>query len=178
MINWDAAYNRLKVTKEFSAYYSGGHGVPAKSAFRALTYSTIFTGVAAVATPVTQFGDPQQQLQQFPAGAVILQISACAYQEQTDTGAFTYAPHSDKSRRDLFGIGFSYTNDELITVGGLNGVHLASALLGTGEDSKFPQKELLIPPSQSIQITVASITVAPTLVIGVDFHAMVPRAVG
>lgn len=178
MIRWTDAYNRLKADRQFAQWFGGGNRPPSMSSFRNLTFNTTFTGVAAVATPVTTYGTVATQNQQFPSGAVILGITACAYQEQTATGAFQYAPGGDKSRRDLFGIGMTYSNDEQITVGGVNGgLHLASSLLGTGEASDYPTKELVIPPSQSIIIRVASITVAPVLFISVCFHTMVPRAV-
>lgn len=177
MIRWREAYERLKTSPDFSRYFGGGPGkVPAPSAFRYLAYTQAMGAAAGSASPISGFGATVGPVQQnFPAGAVILGITATAYQEQTTTGAYQYGASSTPGRRDLFGLAFQYTNDEVITPGGLV---LANALLGDGEDTIFPGKELLIPPSQGLLASVASHTVAPSLFVHIVYHAMVPRAVG
>jgi hypothetical protein len=177
MIRWREAYERLKTAPDFGRYFGSGPGsVPPPSAFRYLAYTQILGPCAGSASPIVGFGNPVGPLQQnFPAGAVILGITATAFQEQTATGAYQYAPSATPGRRDLFGLAFQYTNDEIVTPGGLI---LANALLGDGNDTIFPGKELLIPPSQGLLATAASHTVAPSMFVHVVYHCMVPRAVG
>lgn len=177
MITWDRAYARLARSPDFSRYFGGGPGVvPPMQNFRYIAYTQQLGPCAGVASPVGGFGaiaGPSQQ--NFPAGAVILGISATAFQEQTTTTSYQYAPWAAPGRRDLFGLSFSYTNDEVITPGG---PILANALLGDGDDTVFPGKELLIPPSQGLLATAAAFTVPPSLYVHIVYHAMVPRAVG
>jgi hypothetical protein len=172
MLRWREAYERVSKTQQFKSYF--GRVLDA-GAFRFLAYSMQFVGVAA-ASAVGQYGTPTgPRAQTFPAGAVILGITATGVQAQTATGSFTYAPSQSPGRRDLFGLSFQYSSDENITPDGLTA---ADALLGSGSDTIFPAKELLIPPSQSILVSVASLTVAPALSVSVVFHCMVPRAAG
>lgn len=177
MITWDRAYARQSRSPDFSRYFGGGPGkIPGQHQFRYIAYSLLLGPCVGSASPVAGFGQPVGPSQQnFPAGAVVLGISATAFQEQETDGSYTYAPWSAPGRRDLFGLSFSYTNDEQITPGGLT---LANALLGDGDDTVFPGRELLIPPSQGILCTAASFTVAPSLYVQIVFHSMVPRAVG
>jgi hypothetical protein len=171
MISWNVAYNRLQQDRDFLRYFPGG--VDEKNnptalradSFRSIKYVKNFT-VAALAT----VGPAQQN---FPAGAIILDIDAAAFQPQTTNGAYTYAPSFDPQRRDLFRIGLQYTNDELITPGGPG---VAASIL----TPSFPSKELLIPPSQGILITLVSLVPAgnPDLTVSVTFDCCVPRMVG
>lgn len=170
MINWDAAYERLRVTPAFTAAF--GKLLP-KQAFRAINYTRKFEGVAAASTVGVPGTTSGPLLQTFPAGAVILGITAAAIQAQITTGSFTYAPSFTPGRRDLFALSFAYTSDEQITADGLT---MAEALLGSGENTIFPSKELLIPPSQGILVSCASLTVGPTISAHVVFHCEVPRA--
>lgn len=178
MIKWREAYERQKLAPDFGRYFGGGPGkVPPMHAFRYIAYSLLLGPCLGNASPVSGFGQPVGPSQQnFPAGAVILGISSTAFQEQVgDNTAYQYAPFSAPGRRDLYGLAFSYTNDENITP---NGLTLANALLGDGDDTVFPGRELLIPPSQGLLCTAASFTVAPSLYVQIVFHSMVPRAVG
>lgn len=169
MIRWREAYERVSQTPEFVQYF--GARLKA-SAFRFLAYSQQFTAVAAAST-VGTFGTVSgPTLQTFPAGAIILGITAAAMQAQVTTGSYTYQPSATPGRRDLFGLSLKYTNDELITP---NGVTQADALLGSGSDTIFPGKEIMMPPSQGLLCGVASLTVAPTLSVTVVYHCMVPR---
>lgn len=174
MIQWRAAYERLSKQTAFSAAF--GRALP-MSAFRSIVYAPRLSGIAAsgaVGTLGPTFGPV---LQGFPAGAVVLGITAAAIQAQvlTATSAFPYAPSFSPGRRDLFALAFQYTADEQITATGLV---MAEALLGSGQDTIFPTKELLIPPSQGILVSAASLTIGPVLTAHVVFHCMVPRAAG
>lgn len=174
MISWNQAYDRLKGSEQFASYFGRGGAPPAAKSFRPISYSQLFTGVAAASTPGTYGTQSGPTNQSFPAGAVILGITAAAYQNSTTTGAFTYAPSFTPGKRDLFGLLFQYTGDEQITPG--NSPVLAEALLGGGSDTIFPQREIMIAPSQGILTTVAALCPAPALTVTVVFHAMVPRA--
>lgn len=160
---------------EFSQWF-GGRLLP-MGAFRYLAYSQQFVGVAGSGTAGV-FGTQSGPLtQNFPSGAVILGISASAYEAQQAHAAADYAPSFSPGRRDLFGISFQYTNDEQITP---NGLTMAEALLGSGSENIFPAKELLIPPSQAILCAVAALvpSTLPNLTINVVYHCMVPRSAG
>ncbi len=174
MIPWTHAYDRLKGTPEFAQYF--GKLLP-MGAFRFLAYSMQFAGVTGSATAGT-FGTQSGPLQQnFPSGAIILGITASAFQAQQAHNAADYAPSYSPGRRDLFGLSIQYTGDEQITP---NGLTMAEALMGSGEDTIFPAKEILIPPSKGLLIATAALTGSglPSLAIHVAFHCMVPRAVG
>lgn len=181
MISWDRAYARLSKTKEFGNYFGKGSGVPPMAGFRFMAYTQFFTGLvpstaAGGGTPLGATVGPQ--LQTFPSGAVILGITAASYIAQQAAATPVYEPWADPGRRDIFCLSFAYTNDEQITPSGLT---LASALLGTGEETIFPAREMLIPPSQGILVSAASILasgVALNQFVHVVFHTMVPRAVG
>lgn len=170
MIKWREAYERIRGLKEFNQWFGG---LP-MNGFRFLAYSQPFVGVAAASTPGVLGATSGPTLMTFPAGAVILGVTAAAYQEQTASGTFTYAPSLSPGRRDLFAMSLQYTNDEQITP---NGLTMAEALLGSGGDTIFPGKELLIPPSQGLLCAVASYAPAPTLTVQVVYHCMVPRMV-
>lgn len=177
MIKWREAYERLRPTDAFKAYFNN----LAPTDFRFIVFSnatlaaTPLTPSAAAAggTPGTSVGPIQQN---FPSGAVILGVTAAAYQAQQAAAAPNppYAPSASDGRRDLFALAFQYTSDEQLTA---NGLTIAEALLGGGMDTIFPARELLIPPSQSILITAASLvaTGGQNLFANVAFHCMVPR---
>ncbi len=172
MLTYERAYSQVSKSRLFKSIF-GGNMPP--EAFREIQYSQTFTGVAATSSPGT-YGTPSgPTLQTFPSGAIVQGITAAAYQAQITTGSFTYAPTFTPGRRDIFGVSFSYTNDELITA---NGLTLADALLGSGSDTIFPCKALLIPPSQGILCTVASVAPSPNLMVTVVYHCAVPRAAG
>lgn len=166
MISWHVAYARIHKSPEFKRFFGSAQAMP-PHAFRYLGYVQTFQVAAGVTLPPAN--------QNFPAGAIVLAITASAIQAQTTTGAFQYAPSQTFGRRDLFGLSFQYTNDELITP---QGPALAEALLGGGSDTIFPGRELLIAPSQGILCTVQHRSVAPDLFVDVVYHSMVPRAVG
>ena len=111
---------------------------------------------------------------------------AAAYLAQQGPAVATYAPSSCPGNRDLFALAFQYTSDETLTA---NGLTIAQALLGDGDDTIFPAREIMVPPSQSILITAASLVAAgqagpPLIPVGLNlfcnvvFHCMVPRVSG
>ncbi len=171
MIKWREAYERLKTNRLFSTYFGGG-SCPSMDAFRFIVFTTVVPDCPS--SPDADggtFGQSVGPLQQnFPAGAVILGITAAAWQN--------YEACSDATpgRRDRFGLAFQYSGDEQITA---NGLSMAEALLGSGRDTILPAKELMIPPSQSILVTGASLvpSAQPAVTIHVCFHCMVLRNV-
>lgn len=175
MIKWSEAYKRLCDVPEFKQYFN--NRLLPMGAFRFLAFSQRFEGVPGSATGGS-FGPLQGPLaQNFPSGAVVLGITAAAYEDQQldNAAVLAVAPSYSSGRRDLFGISFQYSGDEQITP---NGLTMAEPLLGSGYDTIFPAKELLIPPSQAILCAVASLvpSTLPNLSINVVYHCMVPRA--
>lgn len=173
MVKWTEAYGRLVNVPEFTQYFGKLLGM---DKFRFLAYSQQFVSVLGSPIPGT-FGPVSGPLQQnFPSGAVVLGITAAAYEQQqlANAGVLNVSPSYSSGRRDLFGLSFQYTGDEQITP---NGLTMAEPLLGSGYDTIFPSKELLIPPSQGILCAVASLipTALPTLSVQVVYHCMVPR---
>ena len=171
MIKWREAYERVKGSQEFVRYF--GANLP-MGAFRFLSYSQRFEGVvgsATAGTPGTQSGPTAQN---FPSGAIILGITAGAYQAQQSEGAADYAPSVNVGRRDLFCLAFQYSGGEQITP---NGLTMAEALLGGGYDTIFPAKEIMVPPSQTLLCSVAALfpSTLPNIAVHVCYHAMVPR---
>jgi hypothetical protein len=172
MIRWSDAYNRLKGNRQFASFFGGGQ-TPSIDSFRFIVYTTILPDMAA--SPDTDGGTFGQVVgplnQNFPSGAVILGITAAAWQN--------YEACSDATpgRRDRFGIALTYSGDEQITA---NGLTLAESLLGSGRDTILPAKELMIPPSQSILVSGASLvpSAQPAVTAHVAFHCMVRRSVG
>ena len=180
MIRWREAFERCKDSREFQGYFAKGGANRKMSDFRYIGYVQQFQTVAAGtltggATPSTAItpGALQGPAQQnFPQGAIVLGITAACAQPQTTTSAFQYAPSMSPGRRDLFALNFQYSGDEVITPGG---PVLAEALLGSGEDTIFPAREIIVPPSQSILCAVQSYTIAPPMVVHVVYHSMVLR---
>jgi hypothetical protein len=171
MIKWSEAYSRLKDTPEFVQYFKR---LMPMGQFRFLAFSQFFASVPGVATAGV-FGIPVGPLAQtFPSGAVILGITAAAYEAQQLAAAASYAPSYSAGRRDLFGLSFQYTGGEFITP---NGLTMAEPLLGSGYDTIFPAKEILVPPSQAILCAVGTLSPStnPVLSVSVVYHCMVPR---
>lgn len=182
MIRWREAFERCKESREFQSYFSKGRQLK-MSDFRYIGYVQTFTSVtagsltggAAPSTAITPGTVSGPALQTFPNGAIILGITASAAQPQTTTSSFQYAPSASPGKRDLFGLNFQYTGDEIITPGG---PVLADALLGSGEDTIFPAREIIVAPSQGILASAQSFTINPPLVVHVVYHSMVPKTAG
>lgn len=183
MIRWREAFERCKDSREFNNYFArSGRGLRMAD-FRYIAYVQGFTSVAAGST--TGGGTPSTAvtggtvsgptLQTFPSGAVILGITASCVQAQTTTNSFQYAPSYSEGRRDLFALNFQYTGDEIITPGG---PVIAEALLGSGEETVFPGREIIIAPSQGILASVQSFAIAPPLTVHIVYHSMVPKLAG
>ena len=179
MIQWRAAFERLRESQEFREYFAAGRNIK-MSDFRPIVYCQRFDDVPAAtvtggATPTSSFtpGAPQgPTLQNFPSGGIVLGITAAAAQPQTTTSAFTYAPSFTAGRRDQFALSFKYTNDEEITPGG---PCLADALLGGGDENIFPIREIVIRPSQGLLATVESYQVDPPQNVHICYHTMIPK---
>jgi hypothetical protein len=179
MIRWREAFERSRESADFRKYFKGFLKM---SDFRYIAYVQQFnnvtagtvTGGATPTSPVTPGTAVGPVLQTFPAGGIILGITASAVQPQTTTSAFQYAPSNSPGRRDLFALSFQYSGDELITPGG---PVIADALLGSGEDTIFPAREIIAPPSQGLLCTVQSFTIAPPMNVHVVYHTMVPKVV-
>jgi hypothetical protein len=165
MIRWREAYERQKDSPEFKRYFGQGKVMPAY-AFRPLVFGQSFTLAAGTTSAPTN--------QPFPMGAIILGITASAFQGVTGVAAYANVPSFSWGRRDLFDLAFSYSGDENLTPGG---PIRAEALLGGGFATIFPGRELLIAPSQNILATVRNRAVAPDLIVDIAYHTMVPRAV-
>lgn len=174
MVKWREAYERIRGTPEFAKYF--GKQLP-MGGFRFLAYSQLFTGVAASGTAGTYGATSGPTQQNFPSGAVILGITAAGFAVQQAAGVANYAPSQSAGRRDLFGLSIQYTGDEQITP---NGMTLAEALLGSGYDTIFPAKEILMPPSKGLLVSTALLSGATVgaMTVQVVYHCMVPRAVG
>lgn len=172
MIKWREAYERIKDLPQFIQYFK--KALPMGD-FRFLAYSQRFDAVPGAATAGV-LGIPVGPLaQNFPSGAVILGITAAGYQEQQSAAAASYPPSLSAGRRDLFALSFQYSGTEQLTA---NGLTMAEPLLGSGYDTIFPAKELLIPPSQAILCAVATLSPSslPAISVVVVYHCMVPRA--
>lgn len=177
MIRWREAFERCRDSADFRRYFPGGRSM---ADFRENAFCQQFNSVAAGtnaggAAPTaanTAGAQSGPTLQNFPSGGIILGITAACIQAQTTTSEFQYAPSMSPGRRDLFALSFQYTGDEIITPGG---PILAEALLGSGEDTIFPCREIIVPPSQGLLATVQSYTIAPALVVHIVYHTMVPK---
>lgn len=183
MVKWREAYERLVKAPAFRNFF-GVNGLPSMHDFRYIIFShqqlstTPLTPSAAAAggAPGVAVGPLQMN---FPAGAIILGVTSGAFQAQQAAAAPNppYNPSVNPGRRDLYTLQFQYTSDEQLTA---NGGVMADALLGGGDETICPAKEIMIPPSQSILITAASLVAlgGQNLFVHVAFHCMVPRAVG
>jgi hypothetical protein len=101
---------------------------------------------------------------QFPEGAIILGITATS---------FTTTPAANNAflMRKGFALSFAFAGGDSITPGG---PITAEALLGTGEQSIFPSKELIIRPAQSILATGQNLT-SDNITIEIAYHSLVRR---
>ncbi len=150
MTSSTAAWGRVRKMKAFSRMQ--------ESDFRPIVFNQAVT-VAAGQTS-------SAQAQNFPGGAIILGICANCY-----VNAVAPATGQSSRNRQLFGLNFAYTNNESLTPGGpVN----ADALLGGGDDTIFPSRELIIAPNQAIQMQAANYTTS-SLVIHVVYHCLVYR---
>src|SRR5215831_15179035 len=129
MISTERAWTRISKLPMFKGFQL--------SDFRTITYGQTFSVLAAATSAAVT--------QNFPAGAVLLGVGAAA---SPNSGAVAADPNL---LRHSFALSFSYTNGEALTPGG---PILADALLGSGETTIWPQKEIVLAPNQGIQATV------------------------
>lgn len=150
MITATQAWQRLKTLAAFKSMK--------ESDFRPIVYGQTFTPAAGGAATASQ-------AQLFPGGAIILAITASAF---IPTVAGTAQGNRN---RQLFGIDFSFSNNEAIVIGGPLS---ADALLGGGDNDIFPSRELIIAPNQQIGTRVANYTTG-ALTVHVCFHCLIYR---
>jgi hypothetical protein len=174
MITWNAAYGRLLKTKEFRAYF--GSRLKMED-FRSISFAQALPAVATIAA--TAFGPLRRD---FPSGAIVLGVTASAFQAPYVIGAGTQnvIPSVSPGLRNLFRLNFQYSGNEVITP---DGPISAEALMGNGYDTIFPAREWVIPPSQAILVSGTTLAqgalgVATPMLIDIVYHCMVPRAVG
>lgn len=129
--------------------------------FRPITYGALYSVAGSSTAGPTR--------QDFPGGAIILGVSAAAV--GFDSGnADAFDPAATASRSS-FALSFSYSNDEQLTPGG---PHIAEALLGGGDQTQYPPREIVVAPSQGINVTVQNLT-STQIRISVCWHALVWR---
>jgi hypothetical protein len=189
MVRWESAFRRATLAKNPMVMGK------TENDFTAMHYVQTFVGIAMGATT-------GYQLQNFPAGAFVLGISAaCSFarivkpdQYYSDGGespldtTFDRTPTASPGNLDLFALDFQYTQNQAITA---NGPVLAAALLGGGGASEFPSRELIIEPSQGVLCRAQSFvslkkidgSAGPTntqfpITVHVVYKAMVPRLIG
>jgi hypothetical protein len=149
MISIERAWPRVRELPQFKTFRL--------SDFRTLTFGQPFTvGNAATVGPTTQ---------NFPGGAIILGISATATPSAAGASdAFLY--------RKGFGLTFGYTNGESLTPGGpIN----ADALMGGGDGTVWPTKEIVVAPNQGINCTVVN-NLSTSLLVQIAYHCLVWRS--
>lgn len=167
---------------------------------------------ANIAAPTTNIvpGAPSDATLDFPIGAVILGISSGSIVAQrivqVQGGAatnFVYGIGGGDGRRPLFLVDLEYSDGDPIT--SQNPIpetvfdpnvafqaappYMADALMGGGDDSEMPGRELYVAPGLSLQVRVrslvtpsfittsSSVPVTPNSNVHLVFHAMVPGVV-
>lgn len=150
MISVAAAWGRLRQLQAFSSLRDAD--------FRPCVYSQAFTALASGA-------QSSAQAMTFPGGAVILGITANGYVPSAAIGGQAF------NNRQNFGLNFAYTTGESLTP---TGPVIADALLGGGEDTIFPVKELVLAPNQALLTTVQNFSTA-TLTVHVLYHCLIYR---
>lgn len=153
MISPSAAWQRLQRIAMFK-------GTELKD-FRPISYGALYSiAGASSAGPVRQ---------DFPGGAIILGVSAASVGfDGGNADAFDAAATGSRSS---FALAFSYTNDEQLTPGG---PHIAEALLGGGDQTIYPPREIVVAPSQGINVTVQNLT-STQIKISLVWHCLVWR---
>jgi hypothetical protein len=152
MISIERAWPRVRELPQFKNFRL--------SDFRTLTFGQQMpVGVAPAAVgPTTQ---------NFPGGAIILGVSASAV-----PGPLAPAAADAFLYRKTFGITFGYTNGESLTPGG---PIMADALMGGGDGTVWPTKEIVVAPNQGIQATVANFCTT-ALLVHIAYHCLVWRS--
>jgi hypothetical protein len=153
MINPSAAWSRLINIPMF-------RGMKLED-FRPITFGQIFS-----LTTGQTLGPVRRD---FPGGIIILGISAGSV---ADDGGTPDAYVADATgSRAAFALSMSYTNDEQITPGG---PIQAEALLGGGASTQFPPREIVVAPSQGINVTAENLT-STQILVHIAYHGLVWR---
>lgn len=129
--------------------------------FRPVYYVQKFAPAVAVAGVPVPTGFVAQD---FPNGAIIIGITACCFTLSEGTAQGT-------KNRQLFGLDFQFSNTDAIVVGG---PVQADALLGGGEGSSFPAREIIIAPGNKVNCRVENYTPG-AMNIHVTYHALAYR---
>jgi hypothetical protein len=148
MLNPSQAWARCKTLAQFKG--------KKLSDFRPMVYTQ---NVALAAT--SQAGPTPVQ---FPGGAIILGICASAI---ASTPAAIGAPGRVRSGIQL---SMAYTNGENVVPTLTN----VDALMGGGDGTQFPARELIVMPNQNLNLTLNNLTTT-ALSVDVAFHCLVPR---
>lgn len=188
--------------------------LPAQLATSATQPNTADPAVTAanIAAPVTNIvpGPPNDLQIDFPIGAVILGISSAAISAQRIVqvagGAatnFPYAPDMNNGRKDMFILDIEYTDGDPITA--QNPIaetvfdpnfpaisappFMADALMGGGDDTEMPAREVYVAPGLGLLVRVRSLLLptfingvssnntTPNLTVHLVFHCMIPGVV-
>lgn len=191
MQTWGEAYRRLRAQRKFTNFFGHMGRVPGPNdfVFRAfcMRFETVTGAVDDDQAPV--FGP---QVLTFDKGAIVLGVTSGAYQFTQPMRAVEPSP--TPGRRDTYMVSLRYTEDEKITpdqnIMDPAGSTLlsspaflqADALQGNGIKDEFA-RELMVPPSQGISVSVQSLQPSqdtededvPPLTVHVVFHVVVPR---
>lgn len=208
MVPWNQAYKRIRESDDFVKLFGKTYN---QDEFRPYSYAIKFDGLspalqalttnpntgdltqtrtdAGAPTTNTVPGPALARSLDFPAGAVILGISACANIAQriitrvnlvppNDTFSLPYGPSDvgGAAGRELFVLDLRYVDDDPITSGNpitelvSNAASpivtrppiSADALLGNGRDSDTPVRELYVAPGLGIVVSCRSLLL-PTL---------------
>ena len=219
MIPWNVAYQRLRENRDalmlFGRDLAKDEFTPqtrirrfdsVNPALLSAAAATRNTGDAAataanIATPTRNIvgSTPNEQLIDFPSGAVILGITSCAAVPQRTTAAFVYGPTGAPGNRDLFALDFRYVGEERIFAGNpipeiivdpdtpVNTAPpaLADASSFGGDSGQVIPRELVVAPALGILIRVSSFLLpnaapnqTPNMAVHVAFHCMVPVSPG
>jgi len=103
--------------------------------------------------------------QTFPGGAVILGVTATGFQNNVAILG------QSGNNRQCFGLGFDYTTNEALVI---NGPVAADALLGGGDGTIFPAKELILQPNQALLVKAANYT-SGVLTVHIAYHCLMYR---
>jgi len=150
MLNFQVVFGRLK---KLAAYAN-----KKESDFRIAVYNQEFTpSEDGTITPLAE--------RKFPNGGVILGIAADA----AVSGGAT------PNNRSLFGLDFQYAGGEALVI---DGPVIASALMGGGNDTQFPAKEIIVNPTQAISCRAVNLAGLTGLKINVAYHVAIDRYAG
>jgi hypothetical protein len=151
MVSVAAAWHRISRLQSFAGLR--------EQDFRPIVYSQTFSNIAAGAT------SPGQNLS-FSGGAVILGVTSQGFKPAVAVDG------QSTNNRNLYALNFSFTTGESLTP---NGPVLADALLGGGDDTIFPVKEILLAPTQSIVAACQNVMATDAITVHVLYHCLVYR---